>query len=508
MSIQKRRSIPEAGTADLFLLLHGMIFTRIQLDDFDQVFDRLRERLEEDAHASRLHVFPQHDSISQSTWLTMAVINISAIMQYGSEEGYLRKTLAEESTHRKTSRAVTAADTAAPVNPPIGLTSVAGKMRAQEASEATTPGDSTFTASRIIPSANESASLENAARVTFLLLRHCFRYPVHSASAVNVLNPYITSMLTFLGTILRHAAVLAVFERFIPWLDMVQFMNSAPLQLGRQQEAEYKLIIGPPLPEDWCIRGMEWVGRRVFERGFWKARASHPKASNPLKELSEDIDGSQTSRIQNEMDVLLYTSENGLDHGGDNYESPMGVTEHIDAASSVTRRRWKRVLWSMSVITNCVDGLEMDGTSKQPVKIVKNGALDRNLQKWEQERNDSMMQERNRQRREEEARGEWSEDRDGSIGSDEEIEAETDHDPILANLGNRRRELLSVLAQTRQDIASAKTSKRVCSSLSPMELPGYTVLVFDTNVLLDALGPFARLYESGIWTLIIPLPGE
>ena len=27
----------------------------------------------------------------------------------------------------------------------------------------------------------------------------------------------------------------------------------------------------PPLPEDWCLRGMEWVGRKVFERGFWKS---------------------------------------------------------------------------------------------------------------------------------------------------------------------------------------------------------------------------------------------
>ncbi|KAF8142152.1 hypothetical protein EV363DRAFT_1097922, partial [Boletus edulis] len=27
----------------------------------------------------------------------------------------------------------------------------------------------------------------------------------------------------------------------------------------------------PPLPEDWCMHGMEWVGREVFERGFWKS---------------------------------------------------------------------------------------------------------------------------------------------------------------------------------------------------------------------------------------------
>lgn len=26
-----------------------------------------------------------------------------------------------------------------------------------------------------------------------------------------------------------------------------------------------------PLVEDWCLRGMEWIGRKVYERGFWKS---------------------------------------------------------------------------------------------------------------------------------------------------------------------------------------------------------------------------------------------
>lgn len=25
-----------------------------------------------------------------------------------------------------------------------------------------------------------------------------------------------------------------------------------------------------PLTEDWCMRGMGWVERSVFERGYWK----------------------------------------------------------------------------------------------------------------------------------------------------------------------------------------------------------------------------------------------
>ena len=27
----------------------------------------------------------------------------------------------------------------------------------------------------------------------------------------------------------------------------------------------------PLLPENWCMRRMEWVGRKVFERGYWKS---------------------------------------------------------------------------------------------------------------------------------------------------------------------------------------------------------------------------------------------
>ncbi|GAA5977516.1 hypothetical protein JCM5350_004717 [Sporobolomyces pararoseus] len=28
---------------------------------------------------------------------------------------------------------------------------------------------------------------------------------------------------------------------------------------------------GTPLPEDWCIRGMEWSGRQLFGRGYWRS---------------------------------------------------------------------------------------------------------------------------------------------------------------------------------------------------------------------------------------------
>ena len=37
-------------------------------------------------------------------------------------------------------------------------------------------------------------------------------------------------------------------------------------------------------------------------------------------------------------------------------------------------------------------------------------------------------------------------------------------------------------------------------------MPGYTVLVVDTNILLSSLAEFAALVECGRWTVVVPLP--
>lgn len=42
---QSRRQAPDATLTELFVLLHGMIFTNIQLDDFKGVLARFEEKL-------------------------------------------------------------------------------------------------------------------------------------------------------------------------------------------------------------------------------------------------------------------------------------------------------------------------------------------------------------------------------------------------------------------------------------------------------------------------------
>lgn len=42
---QNRRHAPDARSTELFILLHGMLFTNIQLDDFKPVLARFEEKL-------------------------------------------------------------------------------------------------------------------------------------------------------------------------------------------------------------------------------------------------------------------------------------------------------------------------------------------------------------------------------------------------------------------------------------------------------------------------------
>ena len=45
-ALQARRQAPDARLTELFVLLHGMLFTNIQLDDFKRVLERFQEKLQ------------------------------------------------------------------------------------------------------------------------------------------------------------------------------------------------------------------------------------------------------------------------------------------------------------------------------------------------------------------------------------------------------------------------------------------------------------------------------
>jgi hypothetical protein len=68
--------LPDTRAWELFMLLHGMLFTNIQLDDFQSTLACLMEWL-------------QIEDVEECNWIMMAVINVSSVLEYGKPMGVL-----------------------------------------------------------------------------------------------------------------------------------------------------------------------------------------------------------------------------------------------------------------------------------------------------------------------------------------------------------------------------------------------------------------------------------
>ncbi|KAJ8463961.1 hypothetical protein ONZ45_g17401 [Pleurotus djamor] len=247
---QTRRSSSDCRVSDLFVLLHGMLFTNIQLDDFQPTLARFLEKLElEDAE--------------EREWIMMAVINVGAVFEYGKPNSVLSKAGVAGSREGPT------------------ITRVMAKNREERHKDAMdVDDDSSVPPAHVSPPPSDAEtdnqipqSFTLALQLTFSMLSHVLRRP---PSAVP--NPYLTVLFTFLVTILKNEKALAALERNIPWAELAKFFAQVPRgimrkehldQPGSQRWAMITSDCRPPLHEDWCMRGMEWVSKRVYERGFW-----------------------------------------------------------------------------------------------------------------------------------------------------------------------------------------------------------------------------------------------
>jgi hypothetical protein len=499
--LQKKRATFDATASDLFLLMHGMLFTRIELDNFDGVFDRFMERLTEDLHMGTVHGAGR--PIPQVEWLTMAIVNIAAMMQYGIDDGLIRKALAEETAARKVQKA---SQTTQP--PQAIMLRDEERLPDDDETEALTGKVKTLT---VDPTQVDSYPLPfaNACRLSFAMLRFCLQHPTRLIGLTHVLNPYLTTMLTFLATVLKQPAAQQLLEYYIPWVELVAYFNIIPRKIEIRPDPAAKLMGGPPIPEDWCIRGMEWVGRRVYERGFWKSKSNSTGSGS--RGSGGPAQPRQGPRVQNEMDVLTEQDVNPEDIM-DGVVDDVEGSDLTDTPPAITQRRWRRSAWAAGILLGCVHGLRMSPDGR--MEIIPDGGLQSKISSWKAERQRKAQEELDRLRREEEARGEWTLADSQGLGIDVVDSGSDDEgdDPELADLRARRRHLRAMLHQPARAAQPMKRAPRTTSKISKASqlpfLPGYTVLVFDTNVLLSSLELVGSLIESKMWTCVVPLPGE
>ncbi|TFK72533.1 hypothetical protein BDN72DRAFT_894698 [Pluteus cervinus] len=470
---QARRSLPDARVSELFVLLHGMLFTNIQLDDFQPTLARLVERLELDGAEER-------------EWVMMAVINIASILEYGKPTGVIKRvTTARSATGPGVKVAKRSTnDERMDVDEPRGNSNLNAIHQKAPPSPALSDSEHEFS--------EHPASFTLALKLMSTMLSLVLRKPRRRSSqyAPLELNPYLTVILTFLATVTKDPHVLAVLERGIPWEELAAFFASVPEKTMVSQslightsskpERWMMLTTGcaPPLPEDWCMRGMEWASRKVHERGFWKSGTDRRMELEVLDdfEVADQTDG----RIED-----------------DNSEP-----------NATTPSRWVRIIRCGVDLSKTVNGFTwIDGTKDWKVE----GALAEKVQRWREQ--DEFEREEERKR----LSNMWNDDSmevdddvigDG-LGSEESDEDEADSEEVK-ELKARRRFLRNML-RSQQDVPMSPRPSRPRRREEPKQVPlavvpGYTTLVIDTNILLSSLSMFASLIESLRWTVVVPLP--
>ncbi|KAH6918955.1 hypothetical protein BKA70DRAFT_1458601 [Coprinopsis sp. MPI-PUGE-AT-0042] len=493
---QARRSLPDARASELFVLLHGMLFTNIQLDDFQPSLARFIERL-------------NIEGAEEKEWIMMGTVNIAAILEYGRPSGLLRKLGVVGPKDANVAQAA-----AMRVMAKKAAAGVPGAVVPQE-DRMEVDGDEQVTRSPILLMSGQSPSsdtpelppaLSLALQLTFTLLSHVLRRPHRQASAFArpSLNPYLTVILTFLATILKQAPAVEVLERSVPWQDLATFFATIPRRVMSTQGLfdtskpssgeRWPMLtsgVAPALPEDWCMRGMEWVGRKVFERGYWKSGEDR-KAELDVLEQSEGLELAD-GRIEDDDD----------DADGSSSKKSSGMSE--------LERRWTRVCRSAMGIAQAVDGLTwVEGTREWKVE----GRLAQKVERWREEDRVRELEEEKRRMGKR-----WIDDAmevdDEEVFEESDDEDENDSDEIKA-LKSRRRYLESLLKSAKNNAAAAAAvsparsrprSKKAVDNRPQLNIvPGYSILVVDTNILLSSLSMVSSLIESMAWTVVIPLP--
>lgn len=482
---QSRRSQPDARASELFVLLHGMLFTNIQLDDFSPTLARFLERIEIEGAEER-------------EWIMMAVVNIGAMLEYGRPSGVLRKI-----------GGVGARDTG-PAVKVAKKCQVAPAFRDEDGEEKRMDVDDEGApqTSPILSDANMPVELpvsfKLALELAFSMLSFVLRNPTRKAShfSRSTLNPYLSVMLTFLATVTKHAGTLSLMERSIPWHDLSRFFATIPRDIfaaqgldtpttGSERWAMLTSGCAPPLPEDWCLRGMEWISRKVFERGYWKS-GEERRVEVEILDVEE---GRQLT--------------DGIIEDEDDEEDGHSCRENLRGETS---KRWSRLVRCAVSLSSVVDGFTwVEGTREWRVE----GALETKVTRWlEEDRHEREEEERRRRGRRwtDDSMDVDAEDEDIDESSEQSEDDENDSEEVK-NLKARRRYLRSLLVSAERAPAHAPKqrsrparSRKVASMPSLNIVAGYTILVLDTNIILSSLSAVASIIESLRWTVVLPVP--
>lgn len=570
---QARRTQSDVSQHELFVHLHGMLFTKISLDDFEDCLERFLERLRQESWASEKARASRQESIdreigpafSDREWTMLGVINIAALLQYGAENGVLRKLMAPDpaepsevppgtaSSKRHHGHGRTARPESSRGGPsksssaPQALMMKRNEGEGANASPAMTDNLGDDDASEpggelpddLVKQLQPAATTEPeddplpfklAQRLAFSVLATVLDMPFFRVGAHEVPNPYVTILATFLAHISYHPAAMKHLERSVPWSALAGVFHRVSLPVEIRLDTPSRLVGGKPLPEDHCLRGMEWAGRQLFGRGYWREPRSRSNAASPASGLGDNqpppIEGLEgtTIRIENEADALKFDLANL--HGGASVDAALnaatedeydeaGLAAHLRVATLLSEGRWRRLAICAAWLVRNVAGFDCDLQATEPSqRFAISGALRNKLDEWKREDDDAREAERlSRLALEDRTAGSADDLSTEGDDSDEEDYEDEEDSAEVKELKARRRQLKSIIRQartaTRGPRAAVKSGSRAKlggrAAAVPHVFPGYTILVFDTNILLTSLTLLSELVAAECWTIVLPL---
>jgi len=220
-----------------------------------------------------------------------------------------------------------------------------------------------------------------------------------------------------------------------------------------------------------------------------------------------------------EMEMLDVRNPHGMLDDDGMWEDDLDENEKPGREKpSRAKLAWRRTFWASTRIANAVPGFMWDGRNTWKV----DGVLAEKARRWEEE---------DRQAREEEERRKmgrrWVDvDGDQLMDAEEVIvdnmsesgSDDDEDDPEEIKVLKARRRHLRSLQQQSSSLSSSSLGHRrrlsrpsrathnVAARAQLQLVPGYTILVLDTNILLSSLSMVKSLVQSLHWTVVVPLP--
>lgn len=362
-----------ASAISLFIKIHESLYKKSSLQSLDELRARFLEKL---AHTkalispskahSDLEEFVSKQKYSQTFNIMTAVVNISAVMQFGSEDSLLTRTIANgrdksgksqrlgSAENCEQQMAFLASNQPQAAQQPADKSSQLSNLIHGEQSPSLSMADLILSESTSENVPNEPPSyvyqvddygvpieLQKALKLTFSMLTYHIDniWTAHDREAA--ITPSVTTILTFVAFISQVPAALAVIEDYIPYSNLTRLFNAMPPAARSNLNNPSTRLFGTPLPEDWCIRGMAWTGRQLFGRGYWKSKF--------VTGAVYQSDESKAYLIpEGEADVLaeVYEGSSMPPHAG----GPAELNDALSGTSEVTSQRetlgmlrWKRV---------------------------------------------------------------------------------------------------------------------------------------------------------------------